>query len=57
MSSDGYGWLWLLVDVVGVIVLGALIAYGTMTYRRYRNRVSERERDEATRRVYESADK
>lgn len=47
-------WTWTLLDVVGVIVLGGLIAYGIiMSSRRRQDRGTERRRDEATKRLYD----
>lgn len=57
MRSDANGWLWLLVDVIGVLVLAAAIAYGSIMYRRRRSKISDKERNEATRRLYESVDR
>jgi hypothetical protein len=47
------GWLWIIVDVVAVIILGAAIAYATMRWRRAKNRTLERVRDDATNRLYD----
>lgn len=53
MASDYSGWLWLAVDVILVLLLAAAIVYGTMMWRRrYRDRTTERVRDEATDRLY-----
>ena len=57
MAADANGWLWFAIDVIAVLVLAGLIAYGVITYRRYRNRVSDAERDRATRALYTSADR
>src|SRR6185503_16284640 len=40
MAADANGWLWLVIDVIAVLVLAGLIAYGAIAYRRYRNRIS-----------------
>lgn len=49
MEADGGGgFLWPLITVIGVIVLGLAIAYGTL---HYRNR-STREQEEAVDRLY-----
>jgi protein-S-isoprenylcysteine O-methyltransferase Ste14 len=54
MESDAGGWLWLVIDVIGVVVLGAAIAYGIWQWRsRSRNPSLERAREEATKRLYE----
>jgi hypothetical protein len=57
MQADASGWLWLVVDVMAVLLLAGLIAYGVVGYRRYRNRISDAERDRATRRLFRSADR
>jgi hypothetical protein len=57
MDADANGWLWLVIDVIAVLVLAGLIAYGTIRYRRYRSRISDAERDRATRELYKSADR
>ena len=55
MFQDLGGPLWLLIDVVAVLALGAAIAYGTMRWKRRRNRTLESVRDDATRRLYEDS--
>jgi hypothetical protein len=57
MEADANGWIWFVIDVVAVLILAGLIAYGSVSYRRYRNRVSDAERDRATREVFKSADR
>ena len=46
-----------MIDVIAVLVLAGLIAYGMIRYRRYRNRDSDAERDRATRELFNSADR
>lgn len=47
------GWLWLLIDVALVALLGAAMIYGIMRWRhRRRDPAMERARDDATRGVY-----
>ena len=53
MFQDLGGPLWLLIDVVAVLALGAAIAYGTMSWKRRRNLTLESVRDDATKRLYE----
>jgi hypothetical protein len=49
------GWLWLVIDVLAVVILGSALFYASRTWRnRPRNPVVERESDEATRRLYNS---
>ena len=51
---DGGGWTWIALDIIGVLALAAVLAYGIlMTHRRRRNRAAERRRDEATKEMYE----
>jgi hypothetical protein len=57
MEADANGWFWFVLDVVAVLILAGFIAYGTVRYRRYRNRISDAERDRATREVFRSADR
>lgn len=45
MTGEIGGWLWLVIDVLMVVALAAAIIYGTVAYRRYRNRVSIEEQD------------
>jgi uncharacterized iron-regulated membrane protein len=54
VMNDYGGWMWLLIDVGFVAILGVAIVYGTMMWRRRRRRDPqiERVRDEATRRVF-----
>jgi hypothetical protein len=47
------GWLWIIVDVVAVVVLGVAIAYAAMRSRRAKNRTLEKVRDDATNRLYD----
>jgi hypothetical protein len=51
--KDPGGPLWLLIDVLAVAALGIAIAYGTMAWRRRRNRGLEQVRDDATKRLFE----
>jgi Flp pilus assembly protein TadB len=47
------GWLWLILDVVGVALLAAALIYATMLWRRRRrDTATRRARDESTREVY-----
>jgi hypothetical protein len=53
MGEGGGGYLWLLMDVVLVVILGGAIFYGIMQWRhRSRRPATEDARDEATRRLY-----
>jgi heme/copper-type cytochrome/quinol oxidase subunit 2 len=53
MNLELGGWLWFVVDVLFVVVLGAAMVYGAVAYRRRsRNRNVEQNRDEATRQLY-----
>ena len=51
MNEDGGGWLWLGIDVGFVAILGLVLAWGTMQWRRMSARQKQR-RDEATRDQY-----
>jgi hypothetical protein len=47
------GWMWLIIDVLLVAVLGGAIVYGIVMWRRrYRDPTTQRIRDEATREAY-----
>jgi len=49
-----YGWMWLIIDVVLVAALAAGLVYGVAMWRHhYRDRATQRLRDEATRRLYQ----
>jgi hypothetical protein len=52
MFKDLGGPLWLLIDVLAVVALGAAIAYGTMAWKRRRNPALEQVRDDATRKLF-----
>lgn len=53
MEGEAGGWLWLLINVLLVAVLGAGLIYGVMMWRRRRRDArTERMRDEATREAY-----
>ena len=53
MRGDAGGWLWLLIDVGFVLILAIALVYGiAMWNTRRQSGVSDRERDEATRRLY-----
>lgn len=48
MDSDASGWLWLVIDVLMVAVLGIVLVYGTMLWRRRRSRALEQVSERAT---------
>ena len=51
--TDTSSWLWILIDVGAVAVLGTAMAYGGMMWeRRSRNPIEARVSDDATRRLY-----
>lgn len=53
MEEGSGGYLWLLMDVGLVVILGGAIFYGIMQWRRRSRRPAvEQARDEATRRLY-----
>lgn len=53
MLSDAGGGLWLVIDVVAVAILALALIYGTTQWhRRRKNRVTEAQRDQATRDLY-----
>ncbi|MGE3150632.1 MAG: hypothetical protein AB7K04_16365 [Pseudorhodoplanes sp.] len=52
MSGEAGGWLWLVLDVVAVGVLGFALAYGVMVWRRRRSGLANAVRDRATERLY-----
>jgi uncharacterized membrane protein YidH (DUF202 family) len=53
MVEDYSGWLWFLIDVVLVAVLGLAMVYGIWKWRRAKHDPeSERARDQATKQVY-----
>jgi hypothetical protein len=53
MDSDASGWLWLVIDVLMVAVLGVVLVYGTMFWRRRRSRALEQVSERATTQLYE----
>jgi hypothetical protein len=54
MSGEAGGWMWLLLDVAAVAVLGVALAYGVMVWRKRRSPAAEAARDRATRNLYHS---
>ena len=49
MEADASGWLWFVIDVIFVIILGGALIYGTFMWRRLsRNPTVNRTRDEVT---------
>jgi len=54
---DWGGWMWFIIDVVAVAILGGAIAYGASMWRhRPRDRKTEQASDEATRKLYHPHD-
>jgi len=53
MDSDASGWLWLVIDVLMVAVLGIALVYGTMLWRQRRSRAREQVSERATAQLYE----
>jgi hypothetical protein len=52
------GWMWLVIDVGFVAVLGAALIYGIVQWRnRPKSRGEQERRDQATRRNFEKADR
>ena len=57
MDGDAGGWMWLLIDVAFVAVLGAALIYGIVQWRnRPKSRAAQERRDQATRRLFDSPD-
>ncbi|MBX9830078.1 MAG: hypothetical protein K2Y27_34425 [Xanthobacteraceae bacterium] len=57
MDGDAGGWMWLLIDVGLVAVLGAALIYGIVQWRNQPKRPAVQERrDQATRRLYDKPD-
>ena len=52
MDGDAGGWLWLLIDVALVAILGAALVYGVAMWRKRRSATAEQVRDNATRELY-----
>jgi hypothetical protein len=51
--TDTSSWLWMVIDVAAVVILGVAMAYGGMMWqRRSRNPVLKRMSDDATHRLY-----
>jgi hypothetical protein len=48
MDSDASGWLWLVIDVLMVAVLGVALLCGSMLWRRRRSRALEQVSERAT---------
>jgi hypothetical protein len=57
MDGDAGGWMWLLVDVAFVAVLGAALIYGIVQWRnRSKSPAAQERRDQATRRLFDKPD-
>ncbi|HEX3487030.1 MAG TPA: hypothetical protein VHT51_18390 [Micropepsaceae bacterium] len=57
IAMDWGGWMWFVIDVLAVAVLGCTMAYGVVMWRtRPRDAASEKASDEATRRLYHPND-
>jgi hypothetical protein len=54
MFDQPGGWLWLVIDVLGVIVLGVALLYAS---RKWLQRRNDGETERATRRLYESEER
>lgn len=53
---EGGGWLWFILDVLGVAILAAALIYGMATWRRRpKSPAAERAREEAVRENYRQA--
>jgi hypothetical protein len=50
---EGGGWLWLIIDVLGVLILAGALVYGTIMWRnRRKDRATQQKRDQAVREIY-----
>lgn len=57
MDGDAGGWMWLLIDVGLVTILGAALIYGIVQWRnRPKSPAVQERRDQATRRLYDKPD-
>lgn len=57
MSTDEAGWLWVVIDVLGVLVLAGALIYGLSTWRKKRtDPATERAAREATHAMYHHED-
>jgi hypothetical protein len=57
MDDDAGGWMWILIDVGFVAVLGAALIYGIMQWRnRTKSPATQERRDQATRRLFDKPD-
>jgi hypothetical protein len=53
MDTDPSGWMWFAIEVIGVLILGAALAYGLWMWRtRRKSPAVERAREDATKRLY-----
>lgn len=52
----GGGWLWVVTTIIGVVVLGAVLAYAAMNSRRRRSPSLDRQRDQAIKNLYDQKD-
>jgi hypothetical protein len=56
MTGEAGGWMWILIDVGAVLLLGAALAYGAWTWRGRRNAATERLRDRKTEELHRRPD-
>lgn len=56
MTGETGGWLWILIDIGAVVVLGAALAYGLWTWKVRRSRAADRLRDRKTGELYRQPD-
>jgi hypothetical protein len=56
MTGEAGGWLWILIDIGAVVILGAALAYGIWTWRVRRSPAAERLRDRKTEELHRQPD-
>ena len=56
MSGEAGGWMWMIVDVGAVLVLGLALMFGVMAWRKRRSRAMNRVRDRKTEELYRRPD-
>ena len=56
MTGEAGGWMWILIDVGAVVLLGAALAYGVWRWRGRRNPAVERLRDRKTEELQQRPD-
>ncbi len=56
MSGEAGGWMWILIDVAAVVILGAALVYGIAVWKTRRSRAADAVRDLKTEELHRRPD-